>query len=209
MLLCWIFLIVFEMGKNQVIQNVKFDITCDDYCVSIDSGNENIHRRNEDDTITCNQLVYSHDVDIGDKIKINFYNSFAHMGVSGGIDYHYFKVTTNKRKVWTIEGDFCKENLFETVNDGWNPNANYFVIGVDNNNTVINKSENCELWYVLNICDNGKYQLNREGTIKFIDFLLIEKSMLFHKMKVELFEIEQLKGTMYYKEGDEVTNAYK
>ena len=101
MLLCWIFLIVFEMGKNQVIQNVKFDITCDDYCVSIDSGNENIHRRNEDDTITCNQLVYSHDVDIGDKIKINFYNSFAHMGVSGGIDYHYFKVTTNKRKVWT------------------------------------------------------------------------------------------------------------
>lgn len=204
MLLCWIFLIVFEMGKNQVIQNVKFDITCDDYCVSIDSGNENIHRRNEDDTITCNQLVYSHDVDIGDKIKINFYNSFAHMGVSGGIDYHYFKVTTNKRKVWTIEGDFCKENLFETVNDGWNPNANYFVIGVDNNNTVINKSENCELWYVLNICDNGKYQLNREGTMKFIDFLLIEKSMLFHKMKVELFEIEQLKGTMYYKEGDKV-----
>ena len=57
MLLCWIFLIVFEMGKNQVIQNVKFDITCDDYCVSIDSGNENIHRRNEDDTITCNWFI--------------------------------------------------------------------------------------------------------------------------------------------------------
>ena len=204
MILCWAFLIVLEMGNNQVIKNAVFDITCDDYCVSIDSGNENIHSRKVDDTITCNQLIYRHDVDIGDKIKINFYNSFEHMGLSGGIDYHYFKVTTNKRKVWSISGDFCKENLFEKVNDGWNPNENYFVIGFDSNDTVINKSETCELWYVLNICDNGKYQLNKGGTMQFIDFLLIEKSLLFHKMKVELFELDQLKGKTYYKEGGDI-----
>ena len=157
-----------------------FELFCDDYTIQAYSGSKTLYSQNPFG-LTCKVHKFEKVINVEDQISISCKNIRREFGFAGSVDYHYFKVTTNNKNLWTIEDNSCNDN---SVVGGYNNLDKYTLIGITNHGKAMN-SKICTFSFDLfdiGLCSNKNIYYNSNKQLLFTDFLQIEKGDYFNDL---------------------------